>query len=150
MDDEQEDQQQTTTSPGENKEPVVLDTLEDLVDQMEIEISDHEDEQTEQKVGVVSTKDDESAAEVKSPRKGQGKKRLRRTSTLEGAEFRPISLDYQLCDDDIIELMQVLQVITVVMFILDLSVSEASLFQTIVVIFVSSSLTLLCDAITKT
>ncbi len=116
MDDEQEDQQQqTTASPEENKEPVVLDTLEDLVDQMEIEISDHEDEQTEQKVGVVSTKDDESAAEVKGHRKGQGKKRLRRMSTLEGAEFRPISLDYQLCDDDIIDLMQVLQVITVVM-----------------------------------
>ncbi len=111
-DDEQEDQ---TTPPGEQKEPVVLDTLEDLVDQMEIEISDHEDEQSEQKPDVVSTKDDESA-EVKGHHrkdKGQGKKRLRRMSTLEGAEFRPISLDYQLCDDDIIDLMQVLQVITV-------------------------------------
>ena len=99
----------------ENKEP--LDTIEDLVDQMEIVISDHEEEQGEGQKGGVATKDErvEKAAErVESTgvkgHKREERKRQRRSSILEVIEFRPISLDYQLSDDDIIELMELLQV----------------------------------------
>lgn len=120
------------------------ETLEDLVDQMEIEISDHEDDKIDDatteredvatpEVGVVVERESSNNADnvqsrlVSSKDSIEGKghattrsdgqmesgeviQRRRRLSQFERIEFRPISLDYQLSDDDIIELMELLQV----------------------------------------
>ncbi len=92
-------------SPEKAKE-LGLESLEDLVDQMEIEISDHE----EQKTDVASKGEESTEVKGQDKPKAQLKKRVRKISTFERVEFRAISLDYQLCDDDIIDLMQLLQV----------------------------------------
>ncbi len=109
-DDSMDEEMKPTTPPDKPKEPG-LESLEDLVDQMEIQISDHDDEQaTQQKVGVASKEEESEEVKDRDKVEGQQKKRMRRMSTFERVEFRPISLEHQLCDDDIIDLMQLLQV----------------------------------------
>ena len=125
------------------------DTLEELVDQMEIEISDHgEDGESEEAVGEesqdespheaeekpgmadkTSTEKIQSSTTVSSDGGGvvgkrevkakpaeavQFSRRRRHSSTrLDKAEFPPISIQNQLSDDEIIELMELLQVCVV-------------------------------------
>ena len=119
------------------------DTLEDLVDQMEIEISDHEDDKIDEATAEKEGKDtpemgvaiegessnntDSAQSTSKVPIEVKGhttpmsdeqtktgevvqRRGQRRLSLFERIEFRPISLDCQLSDDDIIELMELLQV----------------------------------------
>ena len=125
------------------------DTLEELVDQMEIEISDHgEDGESEEATGDESQDEssrdggqqeveektgvgDKSGAEKiqstatvsgdgggvvgksRSAEMMQYSRRRRHSSTrLDKAEFPPISIQNQLSDDEIIELMELLQVHT--------------------------------------
>lgn len=126
------------------------DTLEDLVDQMEIEISDHgEEEDSEDTVAEESldespqresqgeekvAEEDKSSQKIQTSTtvstgasvqgekvKGQSSSepqptRRRRLSSarLERPEFHAISLDNQLSDDEILELMELLQVWKVV------------------------------------
>ena len=128
------------------------DTLEELVDQMEIEISDHGDDgesedamgdesqdessqdgrqqcEVEEKAGAVDKTDAEkiqstatvssdgggvvgkSEAKAKPAEMIQHSRRRRHSSTrLDKAEFPLISIQNQLSDDEIIELMELLQV----------------------------------------
>ena len=127
------------------------DTLEDLVDQMEIEISDHgedgesegatgeesQDEaphdggqhEVEEKIGEVEKTSEKiqssttvstdrgggvgGKSEVKAKPEIQFSRKRRHSSTrLDKAEFQPISIENQLSDDEIIELMELLQVRT--------------------------------------
>lgn len=125
------------------------DTLEELVDQMEIEISDHgEDGESEEATGDESQDEssrdggqqevdektgagDKTGAEKiqstatvsgdgggvvgrsRSAEMMQYSRRRRHSSTrLDKAEFPPISIQNQLSDDEIIELMELLQVHT--------------------------------------
>ena len=122
-----------------------VDTLEDLVDQMEIEISDHGDDgDSEETLGEESLDEQpsdsnqqsekmetsekasekiESSATVSSsgdvvgkdemkakPEIHFGRRRRHSSTRLDKIEFPPISLDNQLSDDEIIELMELLQV----------------------------------------
>ena len=123
-----------------------VDTLEELVDQMEIEISDHgEDGDSEETMGEESLDEspsnsstqkeieeaseksgekiqssttvssgvagaEKSGAKVK-PEVQFSRKRRHSSTRLDKAEFTPISLDNQLSDDEIIELMELLQVL---------------------------------------
>ena len=123
-----------------------VDTLEDLVDQMEIEISDHgedgdsegtvgeeshsespsnDDKPTEKKEELEKSSEKIQSSTTVSSRGGvvgktemkkselQFSRKRRHSSTrLDKAEFPPISLDNQLSDDEIIELMELLQVCT--------------------------------------
>ena len=122
-----------------------VDTLEELVDQMEIEISDHgEDGDSEETVGEESldespSNDDKQngkmeesektgekiqssttvssgggvvgKTEVKKSEVQFSRKRRHSSTKLDKAEFPPITLDNQLSDDEIIELMELLQVL---------------------------------------
>lgn len=127
------------SNQGSEKADASNDTLEDLVDQMEIEISDHEDDKID---GATANKEDTETAEADveldngdsgiaqnkpktmvkvkgqhdSKPVGQGEmaevERGQHTISQFGKiKFRPISHDHQLTDDDIIELMELLQVI---------------------------------------
>lgn len=122
-----------------------VDTLEDLVDQMEIEISDHgDDADSEETLGeesldelpsdsnqqtektetsekasekiqssatVSSSGDVVGQSETKPKPEVQFSRRRRHSSTrMDKLEFPPISLDNQLSDNEIIELMELLQV----------------------------------------
>lgn len=116
VDESKQDGIKKQNDPDNDKEHF-SDTLEDLVDQMEIEISDQEE--SVQKEEVAPKKEEvEQKEEIRVHTEVKGhlegvkvvKKRIRRSSTLEGIEFRPISLDYQLSDNDIIKLMELLQV----------------------------------------
>jgi hypothetical protein len=131
------------------------DTLEELVDQMEIEISDHGEEDGESEEATGDESHDESSrdggqheaeektgagdktgaekiqstATVSSDGGGvvgksrptevmQYSRRRRHSSTrLDKAEFPPISIQNQLSDDEIIELMELLQVYLVCVII---------------------------------
>ena len=130
-----------------------VDTLEDLVDQMEIEISDHGDEgesedgageesldespradgsqqgekmeesaeKNSEKIrssttvsggagGVTGTASDVRAHHSEGQFGGSGRRRRHSSTRLDRAEFQPISLNNQLSDDEILELMELLQV----------------------------------------
>ena len=86
----------------EGKHPEgVADTgyLQELVDQMEIEISDHEsgDGWTE---GDGASKDESSRAKHPHSKK--------RKPSFDKVDFPPLSLSHQLCDDEALELMELL------------------------------------------
>ena len=116
---------ETETEEGVEPENLTAATLE-LVDQMEIEISDHEgggggggeggggesggEEKSEkpQQTAVRAVKR-ETGGVGKEDSKPQHKRR-RHSSTIDKISFPPISLDRQLSDDDVIDLMNLLHV----------------------------------------
>ena len=115
---------ETEAEEGMESENLTAATLE-LVDQMEIEISDHEggggdtesggDEKSKKSKQTSATAAGSGAG--KSGAKPEGKdaakpqtRRRRHSSTLDKTDFPPISLERQLSDDEIIDLMNLLHV----------------------------------------
>ena len=141
--------QESSSSMETGVSESAADTLEELVDQMEIEISDHGDDgegdetlgeesqdespqddsqhEVEEKVGVadkasekiqssttVSGDSGSTAGKTEAKPKSEAlqlsRKRRHSSSRHDKAEFLPISIENQLSDDEIIELMELLQV----------------------------------------
>ena len=118
---------ETETEEGVEPENLTAATLE-LVDQMEIEISDHEggggggggeggggesggEEKSKkplQQTAVRAVKRETGGVGKEDPKPQH--KRRRHSSTIDKISFPPISLDRQLSDDDVIDLMNLLHV----------------------------------------
>ena len=114
---------ETETEEGMESENLTAATLE-LVDQMEIEISDHEggggdaesggDDKLKKPKQTTATAASGTGKTGAKPKGKEGAKpqtrRRRHSSTLEKTDFPPITLERQLSDDEIIDLMNLLHV----------------------------------------